>query len=204
MRSENRVDPGSERKGESAIVTQELRIEDVIARRRTRAVVRSGYAALLVRVAVLALIVYLVLTYAFLITQSSGLDMFPAMKDGDLCIIFRRPMQELLGESYSAGDIVAYQVNGKRAFGRVVAVGGDQIRIDTSGTLTVNGSSESEEILFPTYTRGNILEITYIPKGSLYILGDYRTQAADSRDFGPIPVTDVEGKVITILRRRGL
>ena len=204
MRSENRVDPRSERKGESAIVKQELRIEDVIARRRERAVVRSGYAALLVRVAVLALIVYLVLTYAFLITQNSGLSMFPAMKDGDLCVVFRRPLQELLGEKISAGDIVAYQVDGKRAFGRVVAVAGDQVQIDSTGTLTVNGAQESQEILFPTYTRGDLLNITNVTSGQLFILGDYRTQATDSRDHGPIPLTDVEGKVITILRRRGL
>lgn len=38
----------------------------------------------------------------------------------------------------------------------------------------------------------------------MFILGDYRTQTEDSRDHGPIPMEDVEAKVITILRRQGI
>ena len=36
------------------------------------------------------------------------------------------------------------------------------------------------------------------------LLGDYRTQSEDSRDFGPVPLEDVQAKVITLLRRRSL
>ena len=43
-----------------------------------------------------------------------------------------------------------------------------------------------------------------VPEGSVYVLGDYRTNTQDSRDFGAIPIKSVQGKVITILRRRGL
>ena len=38
----------------------------------------------------------------------------------------------------------------------------------------------------------------------MFLLGDYRTQTLDSRDFGAISMENVEGKVITLLRRRGL
>jgi len=185
-------------------VIKEPRIEEVIAKRRERAFTRSGYVELLGRVAVLALVVWLVFTYGFLICQCVGLHMFPAMKDGDLCIIFRQPIIHLLGEKYEAGDVVAYTVEGKRHFGRVVAIGGDNVQIDTRGSVTVNGVTESEEILFPTYTRGDLLNITYVREGTLYVLGDYRTNTEDSRDFGLIPLENVEGKVISILRRRGL
>ena len=43
-----------------------------------------------------------------------------------------------------------------------------------------------------------------VPENHVFILGDYRTQTVDSRDFGPVPMECVAGKVITILRRRGL
>jgi len=153
---------------------------------------------------VVVVILYLLLTYAFLITQCTGQAMFPAMKDGDLCVIFRQQTIRLMGEKYEAGDVVAYRANGKRHFGRVVAIGGDSVQIDTSGSVTVNGVTEGEEILFPTYTRGDLMNLTFVSEGTLYVLGDYRTNTEDSRDFGPIPLEDVEGKVISILRRRGL
>ena len=43
-----------------------------------------------------------------------------------------------------------------------------------------------------------------IPEGCVFVLGDNRQEAADSRDFGPVSLESVEGKVISILRRRGL
>lgn len=150
------------------------------------------------------MVIWLLLTYAFLITQCSGQDMFPALKDGDLCVIFRQPTMNLLKEKYEAGDIVAYRVDGKRHFGRVVAIGGDSVQIDANGSVTVNGVAESWEILFPTYTRGDLMTYTLVNDGTLYVLGDYRTNTEDSRDFGLIPLENVEGKVISILRRRGL
>ena len=150
------------------------------------------------------MVIYLLLTYAFLITQCTGQAMFPAMKDGDLCIIFRQQTIGLLGEKVEAGDVIAYRVDGKRYFGRVVAIPGDSVQIDAGGSVTVNGVTEGEEILFPTYTRGDLLNITHVTNGTLYVLGDYRTNTKDSRDFGLIPLEDVEGKVISILRRRGL
>jgi signal peptidase I len=179
-------------------------IADVINRRRMRAIVGRGYLALLGRVALLALVVWLALTQCFLICQNSGQDMFPAMKDGDLCVIFRTGLMKLVGESFSSGDIVAYRIEGKRHFGRVVAIPGDTLQIDTRGSVTVNGVTESAEILYPTYTRGDLLNIVYVQDGNVYVLGDYRTQTTDSRDYGPIPDAQVEGKVLSILRRRGL
>ena len=43
-----------------------------------------------------------------------------------------------------------------------------------------------------------------VPKGCVFLLGDYRTQTKDSRDYGPIKMEDVKAKVITVLRRREL
>ena len=43
-----------------------------------------------------------------------------------------------------------------------------------------------------------------VPEDSVFILGDCRTQAEDSRDFGPVQCSAVKAKVITLIRRRGL
>ncbi len=177
---------------------------DIISRRLEGARVRAGYRALGWRILSVALILYLVFTFGFLICQNHGLGMFPAMKDGDLCVIFRTQAQTLMGERFAAGDIVAYRQDGRRYFGRVAAVAGDVVQMNSSGAMTVNGSGQSGEIMFPTYVRGALAYPYTVPQGCLYVLGDHRTDTQDSRDFGPIPIESVEGKVITILRRRGI
>ena len=41
-------------------------------------------------------------------------------------------------------------------------------------------------------------------QGQVFILGDNRPQASDSRTFGCIDLNDVKGKVIAVIRTRGL
>ena len=76
--------------------------------------------------------------------------------------------------------------------------------MDDSGSLTVNGNPQNGEILYPTFARENSTYPLRVQEGTVYVLGDYRTQTQDSRDFGPIPLEHIQGKVIAIVRRRGL
>ncbi len=170
----------------------------IITARRNRALTRQGYLSLLLRIMFLALVAYLLFTYVFLITQVSGNSMFPAVKDGDLAIAYR------LQQDYSKDDVVVYTVEGETYIGRIAARGDDVVTLDDSGTLLVNGTAQSGEILYPTYAKEGITYPYRVPDGQVFILGDYRTQTQDSRDFGPISLENVEGKVISILRRRGL
>ncbi len=170
----------------------------VIRSRRNAAEIRNGYISLLIRIIVLALIGWLLFTQVFLIAQASGNDMFPAVKDGDLLIGFR------MQRDYQKDDVVVYERNGRLCVGRIIGRETDVITLDDSGTLLVNGTAQGGEILFPTYAKER-LEYPYtVPEGTVFILGDYRTQAEDSRDFGCVAMEDVKAKVITILRRREL
>lgn len=173
-------------------------IADVIKARRMALNTREGYASLFLRIIVLTLAAYVIFTKVFLITQNNGLGMFPAMKDGDLVIAFR------LQEEYAKNDVVVYTMDGKQRVGRIIARETDVIAMDGSGTLRVNGTVQSGEILYPTYAKEK-LEYPYsVPEGHMFIMGDYRTNAEDSRDHGPVPMENLDAKVITILRRRGL
>lgn len=124
--------------------------------------------------------------------------MFPAMKDGDLIIGFR------LQQTYMKDDVVVYTVNGETHVGRIAARAADVVTLDDSGTLLVNGTAQGGEIIYPTYAKENFEYPYTVPENQIFILGDYRTQTADSRDFGAVSMENVKGKVITILRRRGL
>lgn len=68
----------------------------------------------------------------------------------------------------------------------------------------VETGSECSGILYPTYPK-SLLSYPYaVPEDSVFILGDCRTQAEDSRDFGPVQCSAVKAKVITLIRRRRL
>ena len=170
----------------------------VIRSRRNAAEIRNGYISLLIRIIVLALIGWLLFTQVFLLAQASGNDMFPAVKDGDLLIGFR------MQRDYQKDDVVVYERNGRLCVGRIIGRETDVITLDDSGTLLVNGTAQGGEILFPTYAQEGLDYPYTVPEGTVFILGDYRTQAEDSRDFGCVAMEDVKAKVITILRRREL
>ena len=86
----------------------------------------------------------------------------------------------------------------------VAAVGGDVVMLEEDGTLRVNGTLHAGEVLYPTYPAGGVTYPYTVPEGCLFILNDYRTRGRDSRHFGAVPQQDAAGKVITLLRRRGL
>lgn len=170
----------------------------VLRKRRYAAENARDAKSLVLRVAVLVALAWVLFTQVFVLTQASGNSMFPAIKDGDLLIGYRQQ------GIYAKNDVVLYRAGGKLRVGRILARENDLVNLDTSGTLVVNGSAQSGEILYPTYAK-DALEYPYtVPEGSVFILGDYRTQSEDSRDFGAVPLTELEAKVITLLRRRSI
>ena len=173
-------------------------MNEMIKKRRDKLALKEGYIGLLLRIVLLASIGVLLFTQVFLIARVKGNEMFPAVKDGDLVLAFR------LEQNYEKNDLISYKNDGRRRIGRVIAQENDSVKMDDSGQLLVNAAIQSGEIMYPSYPR-DTLEYPYeVPEGHVFILGDYRTQAKDSRDFGAIPKKEIEGKVITILRRRGL
>lgn len=170
----------------------------IINERRKRVLNRRDSIRLLLRIVFLAVIGWVLFTKVFYINQVNGNAMFPAMKDGDLVIGFR------LQQEYDKNNCVVYTVDGVNYVGRIVARQTDVVTLDDSGTLSVNGTTQSGEILYPTYAKEKLIYPYEVPHDCIFVLGDYRIQAKDSRDFGAIPMENVQGKVITILRRRGL
>lgn len=175
-----------------------LTASEIIKRRRYNILTARGYRSTLTRVCVIVIAGWLILNYMLLLTQANGSDMFPTIKDGDLIIAYR------LTTDYSKNDVVVYYVDGEEKIGRVVARAGDVVSIDDAGTLLVNGTVQTGEILYATYAHDGVSYPYTVPDGCVFILADYRTQAADSRDFGAVSLQNVKGKVITFLRRRSI
>ena len=172
--------------------------QKVIARRLEAIRFRSDLLQLIVRIALIALVGWYLFTHVFLITQMKGQDMFPAMKDGDLVIAFR------MQKEYVKGDVVVCTVNGEQVVGRIAANSSDVVNLSETGSLIVNGTTQGGEIVYPTYAKDGFTYPLRVPEDAIFLLGDHRTESVDSRDYGPVPYSQVQGKVITILRRREL
>lgn len=124
--------------------------------------------------------------------------MFPALRDGDLLVGFR------CQQEYRKNDVVVYTAQGKRRTGRIVADQEDVVVVDANGALRVNGTLQSGQMLFPVEEKQGITYPYRVPGGCVFILGDYPAESSDSRDFGGVPMEQVEAKVITLLRHRGI
>ncbi|MFF3578658.1 signal peptidase I [Streptomyces mirabilis] len=104
------------------------------------------------------------------------------------------------------GDVVVF--DGTEYFGnadyvkRVVGVGGDHVVCcDKEGRLEVNGRSVDEStFLYPGDSPSDVSFDVVVPTGSLFLLGDHRSDSSDSRDHlgspggGMIPVGEVIGR----------
>lgn len=152
-----------------------------------------------IKLAVIVVAAWVLLGLVFGVAVVQGEDMYPRLRDGDLMLYYR------LQKDYYIGDVVTFRQNGRRYTGRIVAQGGDIVDVNDDGELLVNGNVQNEEIFYPTQAQtGQITLPCEVPAGAVFLLCDFRTNGTDSRSYGPVSVDDLDGKVITILRRRGI
>ena len=155
--------------------------------------------ALFIKLAVIALSGWLLLGFVFGIAVMEGEEMYPRIRDGDILFFYR------LQQEYHIGDVVTFTRDGRRCTGRIVARGGDTVDITEEGRLLINGSVQDEEIFYPTQAAENGIDLPCeIPKDAVFLLCDFRTNGIDSRSYGPVNTEALDGKVVTVLRRRGI
>jgi signal peptidase I len=83
---------------------------------------------------------------------------------------------------------------------RVIGLPGDHVDCcDSHGRITVNGKPLDESYLYPSDAPSLIPFNITVPAGKLWLLGDHRSMALDSRAEGPLAV-QVVGRVILVLR----
>ena len=129
----------------------------------------------------------------------NGQGMYPGLRDGDLVVFYK------VNAQFSIGDVVTFKRSKIRRYGRIAACGGDTVDMTGEGQLMVNGSIQQEETVYPTFKDGKATAFPVtLKKDEVFVLGDNRVSTVDSRDFGPLPVSSIDGKVITLLRHRGI
>ena len=154
---------------------------------------------LLLKIASVVGVGVLLFTFIFGIFRTPDLSMSPAIKDGDLVAFYR------LDKNYMRNDVLVVKYKDKYQSRRVLAVGGDSVDIKEDG-LYINGYKQVEpEIYSETYAfeEGVKFPIT-VGQGEVFVMGDNREDSTDSRIYGSVKIKDTLGKVMTIVRRRGI
>ena len=90
---------------------------------------------------------------------------------------------------------------------RVVGAPGDTVEVTEEKGLTVNGNSVIESnIFYPTkpYEEGKAQYPLKLGAGEYFVMADQRNGGMDSRYFGVVNAEEIQGVVITVLRRNNL
>lgn len=131
-------------------------------------------------------------------------SMLETIQEGDM----------LLGESVTLhfqdpepGDIVTFRspLDGEILIKRVIATGGQVVDL-RDGAVYVDGERLDEPYTGgkPSYSLSDYagsagIEYPYeVPEGTIWVMGDNRTDSRDSRYFGPVDVDDVTSKALFI------
>ncbi|MCX4547893.1 MULTISPECIES: signal peptidase I [unclassified Streptomyces] len=88
---------------------------------------------------------------------------------------------------------------------RVIGVGGDTVKCcDKNGQVTVNGVPLDEPYVHPGNPPSELTFDVKVPAGRLFVMGDHRSNSADSRFHldgpyqGTVPVSGVVGRAVVI------
>lgn len=144
------------------------------------------------KVVLIVITLFLIHTYIGSMFIYYNNNMFPSIRDGDLCFI------EKYDKHTHIDDIVLYN----NTMYRVIARENQEVNITDKGILTVDG----QQVLSVTnslLTRGDLTYPIKLKQSELFVLNDYREDLGDSRTFSTIQEKDITGKVFFLIRRRG-
>ena len=140
-----------------------------------------------------------VLVSAFIIffvyqpVRVDGPSMQPLLQSEDRLIISKLAYR--VGD-VKRGDVIVFLYphdHSKSYIKRVIAVGGDNLRID-DGQVYVNGKELRERYVPLRYEDERSLADIVIPPHEYWVMGDHRSISSDSRDFGPVERNLIYGK----------
>jgi len=158
---------------------------------RTLPVVAVWLRDLVISLAISAFIII----FLYQPVKVEGTSMMPSLDDQER-IFVNKFVYRL--EPIERGDIVVFRYPrdpSKSYIKRVVAVGGDEVRID-HGQLFVNGVQVEEDYVPNAYTDTRSYRDLTVPANSYFMLGDHRSMSNDSRDFGPVEDGYIYGKAV--------
>lgn len=163
----------------------------------------KSFVVELAEILLLALGLYVVITFAIQTVHVLGYSMVPTLNNGDYLMATK---VDLRFTDPQRGDIVILKdpVDSSQDFvKRVIALPGERLRIQ-SGHIYINGRLLSEPYMAGgeawvtdnDWPRGAAASSSgeIIPHGTYFVMGDNRNHSSDSRLFGPIKRDQIEAR----------
>ena len=143
-----------------------------------------------------ALAVVALVAVRFLVAEPfrvASTSMEPTLSAGDSVLVDKRAYGD---DGPRRGDLVVFRApaDDDVTLKRVVGVGGDRVAIE-DGLLVVNGRRPAEPYTDPEAIDSVFFGPVRVPPGTVFVLGDNRFDSDDSRDYGPVAVGEVIGRV---------
>ena len=146
------------------------------------------------------------LAWTFDLVRVKGRSMEPSLCDGDLAVVFVRQLPRASSRTPLEKVVLLAQRPEELILKRIVAVGGDRIRLEHGG-LVRNGEPVAESYAcgadyFETWPYGSHegAQASFkVPAGEVFVMGDNRTSSSDSRVFGSISMSSLRGTVAMTL-----
>jgi signal peptidase I len=140
-----------------------------------------------------ALASVLIITFLYQPVRVEGTSMLPRLENQDRLFINKFVYHF---SSIERGDVVVfhYPRNPQVSYiKRIVALPGDRLRIDR-GQVLVNDHPISEPYVPLDYRDTKSYDEIVVPPSEFFVLGDHRSIASDSREFGPVKRDLIYGK----------
>jgi signal peptidase I len=153
----------------------------------------SGLASWLRDVLVSVAVSAFIITFLYQPVRVEGTSMLPMLQNQDR--LFINKMAYRVGEIHR-GDVVVFLYphdHTKSYIKRVIAVGGDDLRID-HGQVYVNGKALKENYVPLRFTDDRSQPEMVVPPHQYFVMGDHRSISSDSRDFGTVGGDLIYGK----------
>ena len=80
---------------------------------------------------------------------------------------------------------------------RVVAAQNQSVEIQDA-VLYIDGIPQDEPYVDLESMDGTYSPLTLVPPGQVFVIGDNRERSIDSRNYGPLPVEDMDGIIIGV------
>ena len=141
---------------------------------------------------VIAIVAVNLFGHFFQLVRYYGDGMEPTLQSGSTLIIRKT-------SAVAEGDVIAFYYNNKLLVRRVICTGGKQLTVERDGTVLVDGETLDEPYVSErTIGQCNLSFPCYVPPGSVFVMGDDRAIAMDSRlkEIGTIAADRILGKVL--------
>ena len=188
----------------------------------------------LLKTLALALVLYILFFHIVGVTTVRTGDMYPRIDAGDLALFYRLDESwraqdvVVIDKAVDADYFPVYAAPREKAWWRkaldflkipdpedppvkrfvcrVVAAPGDSVEVTEDGRLIVNGNAMIESGIF--YRTNSYVGYTEYPirlgNDEYFVMADFRNGGVDSRFFGPVRKEEIQGTVITVVRRNNL